>query len=396
MKSIFSLFVCASALLITSCAHAISVQVVQSIPEHTALEQSDLPFAKDVWIEMIDGAKKTIELEQMYVYSEAGQAMEPVLQALERAGKRGIKIRVILWKGMVQNDTPSYERLKNMPNTEVRLIDMKAITGGILHAKFWVIDGEKLFVGSQNADWKALTQIHETGTLIDNADMAKSLRSIFEIDWKICETGKMPSAADLAAHDGAAKVDDVELVASPQSLNPAGIRPAIDALLELMNNAKKTIRITVMDYSTYPFGSGAQWFELDNALKAAAARGVKIQMLVSHWNTEKPEINSIKKLSQVPGIDLRIVTIPQLASGHIPYARVLHSKTMVVDESIYWVGTSNWSKGYFADTRNIEVIMKRPALAETGLRIFNALWNQSYTAPVDPNKDYPKPIKGVK
>lgn len=36
---------------------------------------------------------------------------------------------------------------------------MRQLTGGVLHSKFWVVDGRHIYVGSANMDWRALTQV---------------------------------------------------------------------------------------------------------------------------------------------------------------------------------------------------------------------------------------------
>lgn len=44
----------------------------------------------------------------------------------------------------------------------VRTVDMPQLTGGVLHTKFWLIDGTHLYVGSANMDWRSLTQVSST------------------------------------------------------------------------------------------------------------------------------------------------------------------------------------------------------------------------------------------
>jgi len=162
----------------------------------------------------------------------------------------------------------------------------------------------------------------------------------------------------------------------------------------MIAKAKTSVQVALLDYSTKSYSSGKVWLELDDALRAAAARGVKVELLVSHWNTTKSGIGSIKELAKVPGIEVRISFVPPLSTGHMPYARVIHSKTMIVDGKSYMVGTRNWSRGYFYDTRDIEVVMNRPDLAAIGGKIFSAFWTAPYTEAVDINRNYPEPRKG--
>lgn len=41
----------------------------------------------------------------------------------------------------------------------MRFVPMRKLTGGVLHSKFWVVDGRHIYLGSANMDWRALTQV---------------------------------------------------------------------------------------------------------------------------------------------------------------------------------------------------------------------------------------------
>src|SRR4051812_48278536 len=94
-------------------------QLVQSYPIETELRHPTLPLAKDVWLELIRKTKKTIEIEQMYVASESGEALEPVLTELEAAARRGVRIRLILSKQMFASDPKALERVRAIPGIEI-------------------------------------------------------------------------------------------------------------------------------------------------------------------------------------------------------------------------------------------------------------------------------------
>jgi phosphatidylserine/phosphatidylglycerophosphate/cardiolipin synthase-like enzyme len=113
--------------------------------------------------------------------------------------------------------------------------------------------------------------------------------------------------------------------------------------------------------------------------------------MVSHWNTESPAVEHLKSLSLVPGVEVRIVTLPQSSQGRIPFSRVVHSKYMVLDGKTLWLGTSNWSGGYLDRSRNLEVVVKDEALAARALKLHSELWDSAYAEKIDVAKDYPKP-----
>jgi phosphatidylserine/phosphatidylglycerophosphate/cardiolipin synthase-like enzyme len=377
------------------------VELVQTVPAETDLAANDLRHAKDVWVDMAEGAKESIDLAQFYVSNREGKSdLEPVLAALERAGERGVKVRVLLSSRMLKNDMPSHDRLKAIPGAEVRAWDLAPRTSGVLHAKYWVVDRKEVFVGSQNLDWRALTHIHEMGLRVRDERIAAELSRIFEGDLAMARGREPPEGtgeAAPAAASGTAR-PELELVASPPSLNPRGIRPALEALKELIGGARASLDIQLLDYDTadrFSKEKRGPWLEIDDALRAAARRGVKVRLLVSHWNTERGAIRSLKALSGVENIAIRVDEFPRAAEGFIPFARVAHAKYMVVDGETLWLGTSNWLRDYFYASRNVELIARRPALAKQAAAVFERLWTSRYAADFDPQKRYPKPEKGV-
>ena len=370
--------------LLTAFLGAQAPQLVQSIPEGTNLEQADLPFAKDVWPAMIRGAKHRVDMAEFYVTNTPDGYLEPVIRELEKAGARGVKVRILLSTSMLNGDQPSVARLRAIPGAELRSFDFGEGKRGILHAKYFIVDSEDAFVGSQNLDWRSLQHIHETGLRFRTASLVAPLREIFEIDWEFSKTHKLPT---LLKNVAAATPPALELVASPPSLTPPSIRAALTSLQEILGQARNRIRIQLLTYSPVT-GKTRFWPAIDNALRAAAVRGVKVQLLVSDWNLASPAVEHLKSLMLIPNIEVRIASIPESDKGHIPFARVAHSKYMTVDGSLLWLGTSNWGEDYFTESRNVELILRDQALASQGDRVFEKLWNSRYVSRLDPSQTY--------
>jgi uncharacterized protein (TIGR00369 family) len=103
---------------------------------------------------------------------------------------------------MKGNDAPSQERLKAAPGVTVRYLNL-ARTGGILHAKYLLLDDELLYVGSQNFDWRSLTQIHELGVRVRSRPLASQLGAIFALAdsaFGLASNSHGPVAAGIDAH----------------------------------------------------------------------------------------------------------------------------------------------------------------------------------------------------
>ena len=363
-----------------------TTSLVQSVPAETGLADPGVPFAKDVWMDMIRGAKVSVDAAEFYVTNRPGSALEPVLKALEQAGARGVKVRFLLSAKMLDQDPASVARLRRIPGAEVRSFDLSAVSKGILHAKYFLVDGREAALGSQNFDWRALEQIHELGVRTTDPRIVVRLAELFAIDWAFAGSGKLPS---LPGRPTPVLRPEVELVASPPFLTPKDLRPAINALVELIGQAKESVRVQLLTYSPVA-GQDRFWPVLDNALRAAAVRGVSVRLMVSDWVLGSRALPHLKALTLIPNLEVKVVSIPEAEEGHIPYARTIHSKYLVVDGMHLVIGTSNWEESYFMDSRNVELIFRDSPLAAQAVRIHDRLWKSRFAFPLDPAKTYEK------
>jgi len=379
-------------------------ELVQTAPVETSLSSADLRDPITVWCELFDSARGDIAIGQFYAAGKAGTPFERVIERLEAAGKRGVKIRFLIdRKGIGLSDPATLERLRAIPNLELRILDYSQLTGnGIIHAKYVIVDGKAAFIGSQNFDWRAFTHIHETGLRIDDAAIVGQVRAIFEQDWNAQATlargaqvaPLQAKAAAMAAQAELAR--PAYLVASPAAYNPPGVRDSEAVLPALLADAKEEVRIQLLDYAPLsygPKGTRPYYAVIDNAVRAAANRGVKIKLMVSNWNLEAPALPYLKSLAVLPNVEIKVVTLPQASTGFIPFARVIHSKTMTIDGKLAWIGTSNWAGGYFDLSRNLEVVLRNEAMARRVAALHEQAWSSPYAQKLDINRDYPKPNK---
>jgi phosphatidylserine/phosphatidylglycerophosphate/cardiolipin synthase-like enzyme len=376
-------------------------ELVQTAPVETPLHSDDLRNPAQVWSELFDHAKSEIVIGQFYAVIKPGSVFEKVVEHLEAAGKRGVKIRFLLdQKGVGLSEKPTIERLKAIPNMDFRILDVNKLTGnGIIHAKYLVVDGATAYIGSQNFDWRSFEHIHETGLRITDPKVVAQVQAIFNQDWNaqaLISQGKPVPV--LNATPVAPNIhQDTFLLASPQQYNPAGVGNSEAGLPALLAEAKSEVRIQLLDYAPLsygPKGTRPYYAVIDNAVRSAANRGVKVKLMVSNWNLENPAQVYLKSLAILPNVEIRVVTLPVASTGFIPFARVIHSKTMVIDNQIAWVGTSNWSGGYMDLSRNLEVVMRNEKMAQRLAALHEQTWSSSYAQALDINKQYPKPAKG--
>ncbi len=337
------------------------------------------------WLSLINKAQKSIDLQGFYLTDEAGTVSVPVFKALKEAAQsRGVKLRILLDSKFFKNSADTVKKLQNIANIEIRTITFK----GVMHAKFFIVDGEQAFLGSQNFDWRAMAENHELGVILPQM-LSNRLVQVFNNDWQVAlplgQDGWAVKALPIdavppenALHFNTQKDlsgDGILAVSPPIS----GFHREIDVLKTLLTNAQKTIDIQVMNYSTRP----KHWYEIKDALVAASSRGVKIRMSVANWQFKaKGGLSDMLALADLPNTELRYSNIPQLATGCIPYSRVNHAKFMVVDDDIVWIGTGNWTKDYFYNTRNVTFIKRDTTLAAHTRGVFDTMWKSSYMLPI--------------
>jgi phosphatidylserine/phosphatidylglycerophosphate/cardiolipin synthase-like enzyme len=306
---------------------SIEVEVVTTIPVGTSLDYAGKKHAAKTWLNMINNASKSIDIAHFYLSTKKNEPLEPIIESIIKAADRGVRIRFLVGTAvneeMAERTEEVLNRFKSNKNIEVTTFNWKPLTGGILHAKYFIVDNREAFVGSQNFDWRALKHIHETGLRIKSSKLISALFAIFEVDWQF-NKGDKQAYKKMENRKADTPGEQLFLLSSPNAFNP----PGIDAL---------------------------------------------------------------KNLVKAENIEVKYVEIPQYRTGFIPYARVIHSKVMRVDESISWVGTSNWGKRYFYDSRNIEVVTHIPKVAIKLDALFNDLWTSKYAIPIEPAKIYNPP-----
>ena len=394
MKAIFKGLI---IIMSISALWAGSIELVESIPIETTLDNKDIRNTSEVWMEMIASAEKSIDLGQFYISHKKGEALEPILDAIVLASKRGVKVRFIVDGNMYKTYPETADWLNEYENIDVNVYRLNDITGGVLHAKYFLVDDREIFLGSQNFDWRALKHIHELGLRIRNKKLVSFYKEIFELDWSL--SAENANTDSILTNIELREVQDVYTSRSIKNgkttLTPTASNPTIifnqknwdeNLLLNLISSASESIKIQLLSYS--PESRGKRYDVLDNALRAAAARDVKVEMILSDWNFYSPRIDNIKALHAVPNIEIKFSTIPEASEGYIGYARVEHCKFMVIDDKEFWLGTSNWSQSYFYKGRNLGVVVHNKKLSQQVANIFYKSWDSKYCHLVNLEKKY--------
>ncbi len=380
----------------TSAPETPPIQLVESFPVETTLDHADIPDAADVWLEMIDGARTSLEMAEFYASDQPGSRLGPILKSIERAAARGVKVRLLFEEKFYATYPELIDGFAKLPaNIEVRRIRFDS---GILHAKYFVVDARDAYLGSQNLDWRSLEHIQELGVRVRLPGAVACLRDVFEFDWQLAANAdadaamrSVSRAAEPAETVGAgAEQLTVLATASPEQRLPAQVAWDLPRLLELIDSAREHVRVQLLTYKMTARDK-SPWNELEDALRRAAARGVKVQLLLADWCKRRGTIEGLQALEPLDNVEIRLVTIPPWSGGFIPFARVVHAKYMVVDGQSAWIGTSNWERDYFYESRNVGLIVEGASFAKQLERVFADGWNSAYAQPVDPQAKYDAP-----
>ena len=378
-------------------AHA-AIEIVESAPIETSLDHPDIPNADQVWLEMIRGAARRLEIAQFYVSNAPDSRLEPILAAIEAAADRGVAVRFLVEHSFYGRYPESVDRLAARRGITVRHFDLASRMGGILHAKYFLVDGREAYLGSQNFDWRALTHIQELGVRVRHPEIARALGDIFEADWDIAggaDPGARLHAPREATHFPVRILQrgeplEVLPIASPKGWLPDESLWDLTRLIAEIDRARHRVHVQLLTYKTTA-RDGSAFRELDDALRRAAGRGVEVRLLAADWSKRPLAIEPLQSLEREAHIEVKLVTIPPWSKGFIPYARVIHAKYMVIDGRSAWVGTSNWEGDYFTRSRNVGLWVDGASFASRLDRFFQDGWDGPYATPVDPEATYPTP-----
>ncbi|XP_034557658.1 5'-3' exonuclease PLD3 [Notolabrus celidotus] len=405
-----------------SCSDPCNIVLVESIPEGLEFNSSTThPSIFQAWMNLMAEARSSVDIASFYwtltnedtgTHEPTAYQGETVLKTLaELSGKVSVRIAV----NTPQESQPQDNlRLLNDSGAHIRTVNMRKLTTGVLHTKFWVVDKKHIYIGSANMDWRSLTQVKELGVVVYNCScLAEDLEKIFEAYWFMGESQSIPSPwparfSTLYNKDTPLQLplndtqSNVYLSSSPPSFCAAGRTPDLQSILSVMEDAHSFIYIAVMNYlPTMEFSHPKRyWAEIDTQLrKAAYERRVRVRLLISCWASTQPVmfpfLKSLASVYDPKGkldIQVRLFVVPvSPKQKEIPFARVNHNKYMVTDKIAY-IGTSNWSGDYFVNTAGSALVVNQTASESTEqtvqsqLRdVFQRDWDSDYSTPLTEN-----------
>uniref|UniRef100_A0A8C8DT35 Phospholipase D family member 4 n=1 Tax=Oryzias sinensis TaxID=183150 RepID=A0A8C8DT35_9TELE len=390
-------------------------EVVESIPEdlnYTGNVTFGRPL-EQVWKDLLSIATERVEVTSFYwtltgedinVNSSSDLSGRDILKELGELPSRNVSVRVVTSVPTVKTNTTDLKILKEK-GVQVRRVNFGRLAKGVLHSKFWIVDGKHLFIGSANMDWRALTQVKELGVVVHNcSSLARDLHKIFQSYWVMGQPNsslpqQWPSKFDTNInkhHPLLVRQENnsgaVYIAASPPTFCPSSRTQDLEAILGTITEAQHFIDVAVMEYSPTVCYLKPQkyWPFIDDAIRTAAfERRVKVRLLISCGRDSNPamlpfleSLASMRSSEYHINVQIKVFIIPVGNHSGIPFSRVNHNKYMVTDKTAY-VGTSNWAGDYFLTTAGVSLVVSQHAQSSGTLRgqlkeIFNRDWNSEF------------------
>jgi len=317
-----------------------------------------------------------------------GQLGVDVFNAIVNAKKRGVTVSIVV---QTPGNNVINDELRYYMNIGIKVMFIewdKILQYGILHTKMIIADNVTFYVGSANTDWASLIQVKEMGIYVkNNPSLAMDATKIFNSYWVAATTMNIPNPWPIDLYASYNESFPLQIttgnfvyfsVSPPQFVVPERSGD-IDILMQTIKSAQESVSIEVMDYfpGTLYEKENFYWPDIDDKLREAAFRGVKVRFLVSKWNHTNPKMYQyLSSLNQIKNIQVRIFFIEEWVPP-IPFTRVNHAKFLVT-ESKAFISTSNWSADYFLWTGGVSLNWEGKDIVNNLQAAFDRDWNSPY------------------
>ena len=138
---------------------------------------------------MIKSSKESIYVEQLYIYKEWNNRINPFIGELVNKAKQGVDVKVIL------NYNPTYEGTNEICNITKHYLEENGIDVKFLytnwsyfsnvHNKGLIVDNKSVLISSINWNENSVTRNREIGIIIEDNEVAKYYSDVFFYDWNL-------------------------------------------------------------------------------------------------------------------------------------------------------------------------------------------------------------------
>ncbi len=276
---------------------------------------------------LIDGAQQTLDL-QIYLFTVSDLA-----ERIIAAKQRGVAVRVLFdpehagnsnVRSMFSSAGVSH---RNMPTLYA-----------FSHAKFMIIDGQKLVIMSNNFNIDAMNKERNYGMIDRDPEDIADAQAIFDMDWA-AGGGEPPMVADISC---------TRLIVSPNNSK--------QRLLELINSAKQSLEVEAIYVSEVT---------IRNAIGMAKQRGAAVRVLLESSGDNADTIAYFR------GVGIEV---------HQASTFYLHAKLLIAD-GVVFVGSENFSQSALTKNREMGALVFETGPAKAVRDQFDTDWANTPSVP---------------
>ncbi|KAL1005857.1 hypothetical protein UPYG_G00064830 [Umbra pygmaea] len=372
-----------------NCNSQCRIVLVENIPEDLTLSvdgTNHVPLSTGLH-SLLDQAKRSVEIVSpvwnltLWVpktsWPNSAQQGELLFQRMTQLKSQNVKLKVA-------SSLLGSVELKKLAEhgAEHGYVNMSALTKGGLHSNFWVVDRSHVYIGSGSMDWRSLSKRKELGVIIYNCScLAIDLHRVFSFYWQLQHRDYIPSiwskrVTAIYSRDSPAYLllnhteATVYVATSPELFCPKHRAMDIDAIQDVIQEAKSFIYISVTDYlpllikTTTGSLVSRYWSSIDEMIREAVVlRGVKVRMLISYWKQTNPLtftfIMSLKSLCLNMAncsLEAKFFSSSEQMDDSQPVLN--HNKYMVTDSALY-LGNHAWVGSEFAYNAGTGLVIKQ-------------------------------------
>lgn len=281
------------------------------------------PFSGNGIIEKeIFSAKKYVHIE-LYGFTSYDLFDPLIIQK-----KNGIDVRVMMEKAPYMADKENWDARYYLTRYGV-LCKWASPSFFLTHAKFIIIDGEKVIVLTGNLTYSTFNKNREFGIVSNDPHKALEFEDLFEKDWsRETYTNNDPSIV-LSPNDARSKIENA------------------------FNGANSSIKI---------WEQSIEDPEIIETLKNAKSRGVDIEIITPPLASAPGNSNAVDELDG---------SIKVLGNPYV------HAKAFIIDNKIAYIGSNNFTTTSLDQNREAGVFISNESIINELLELWNIDWSNS-------------------
>lgn len=291
---------------------------------------------------MIGEAKKSIDFIQLEFHYDP--TVKRIQDALRQSLKRGVKVRGLLEDNIDFNQTSA--KYLNRFGIEARLDTPEKM----LHNKLFIVDGEKVLLGSTNLSSNSMDNNNETNIYVENKRLGAFFENYFRQLWKNSLEEPQDSTLELSG------------------LKTVINRQHFGEIFRLIQSARKKVWVLMYGMKYYDQYPDSKTNRLIDSLIEARKRGLEVKVVLdkSDYNQTLNDINDqTKRHLEAGGVPVRFD----------PEEITSHAKLVIADNRAI-VGSANWGYSALEKRNESSLIISDQDTVNYFKDYFQSIWDE--------------------